>query len=330
MSDKGSRAGAEAQVIEAIQQGRRFLVTAHPDPDGDAIGCMAAARTMLRELGREVVAFNPDPVPRRFRFLDGTDQFVQQLDAGEVFDTTLVMDCSPDRILDHTGLGAESLGKVVVVDHHKIHGSGGDVVYRDPDAASVGVLLFRVFQRMDLDLGPVAEPLFCTVMSDTGSFRYQNTDPESMRVSAGLLEHGVDTWRVASHLYEDHPAPEVKLLGLVLGTLEVSDDGLCAALLVTPQMLEETGCGQDVVDGMINYARGVEGAQVAILMRPGDQRVRVSLRSRGAVDVSAVAKQFGGGGHHNAAGFSRTEDLAVVRAELFEAVTKLLAEAKKP
>jgi len=116
----------------------------------------------------------------------------------------------------------------------------------------------------------------------------------------------------------------------VLGTLEVSDDGLCAALLVTPQMLEETGCGQDVVDGMINYARGVEGAQVAILMRPGDQRVRVSLRSRGAVDVSAVAKQFGGGGHHNAAGFSRTEDLAVVRAELFEAVTKLLAEAKKP
>ena len=315
---------AEARVIDAIQRGGRFLVTSHPDPDGDAIGCMAAARTALQELGKEAVAFNPDPVPRRFRFLEGTDQFVQQLHSGETFDTTLVMDCSPDRILDHTGLGPESLGRVVVVDHHKIHGSGGDVVYRDPQAASVGVLLFRVFLRMSLDLARVAEPLFCTVMSDTGSFRYQNTDPESMRVSAALLEQGVDTWRVASHLYEDHPADEVKLLGLVLGTLEVSDDGLCAALMVTPQMLEQTGCTQDVVDGMINYARGVEGAEVAILMRPGDGRVRVSMRSRGSVDVSAVAEHFGGGGHHNAAGFSRAEDLALVRKELFEAVTRLL------
>ena len=321
MSDRGE---VEARVIGAIQQGGRFLVTSHPDPDGDAIGCMAAALLMLRDLGKEVVAFNPDPVPRRFRFLEGTDQFVQQLDSGETFDTTLVMDCSPDRILDRTGLGPERLGRVVVVDHHKIHGSGGDVVYRDPQAASVGVLLFRIFQRMGLDLALVAEPLFCTVMSDTGSFRYQNTDPESMRVSATMLEQGVNTWRVASHLYEDHPANEVKLLGMVLGTLEVSADGLCAALMVTPQMLQDTNCTQEVVDGMINYARGVEGAQVAILMRPGDGRVRVSMRSRGSVDVSAVAQQFGGGGHHNAAGFTRTEDLALVRQELFEAVTRLL------
>ena len=326
MSD---RAEAEARVIEALQQGRRFLVTSHPDPDGDAIGCMAAALLMLQGQGKEVVAFNPDPVPRRFRFLEGTDQFVRQLPEGEAFDTTVVMDCSPDRILDRTGLSPESLGKVIVVDHHKIHGSGGDVVYRDPEAASVGVLLFRIFRRMGLDLATVAEPLFCTVMSDTGSFRYQNTNPESMEVSAKLLERGVDTWRVASHLYEDHPANEVKLLGLVLGTLEMSEDGLCAALMVTPRMLSDTGCGQDVVDGMINYARGVEGAQVAILMRPGDGRVRVSLRSRGAVDVAAVAMQFGGGGHHNAAGFSRSEELAVVREELFEAVTALLARSER-
>ena len=174
----------------------------------------------------------------------------------------------------------------------------------------------------------MAEALFCTVMSDTGSFRYQNTNPEAMQVSAVMLEQGVDTWRVASHLYEDHPANEVKLLGLVLGTLEVSDDSLCAALMVTPEMLRETGCGQDVVDGMINYARGVEGAQVAILMRPGDGQVRVSLRSRGAVDVARVAEQFGGGGHHNAAGFSRTGELSLVRQELFAAVSWLLGEAK--
>ena len=318
------RADAEASVIEALEQGKRFLVTSHPDPDGDAIGCMAAALLTLQEMGREVVAFNPDPVPRRFRFLGGTDQFVRELPADAAFDTTVVMDCSPDRILGHTGLDDERLGRIVVVDHHKIHGSGGDVIYRDPAAASVGVLLFRLFQRMGLDLSPAAESIFCTVMSDTGSYRYQNTDPECMRVSATLLEHGVDTWRVASHLYEDHPAGEVKLLGLVLRTLEVSDDGACAALMVTPQMLEQTGCGQDVVDGMINHARGVEGAQVAILMRTATDHVRVSLRSRGAVDVSKVAAHFGGGGHHNAAGFTRAEPLEMVRRELFEAVTDLL------
>ena len=316
----------QADVIHALQQGRRFLVTSHPSPDGDAIGCTAAALLLLQSMGREVVAYNPDPVPRRFRFLPGTEQFVDHL-TGHHFDTTVVMDCSPDRVLDRCGVPRPQLGTVVVIDHHKTPCTDGDVIYQDPAAAAVGVLLFRLFRRMGVDLSVAAEPLFCTVMSDTGSFRYQNTDPEAMRVSAELLELGVDPWNVASHLYEDQPARELRLLGQVLRTLEVSDDGLCASLTVTPEMLADCGCTPDVVDGMINYARGVAGAQVAILLRPDPGGVRVSLRSRGSADVAAVAERFGGGGHHNAAGFSRADDLPLVRRELFAEVARMLGKA---
>ena len=317
------------KVAQALTQAQRILVTSHPDPDGDAMGCTIAATLALEGMGKQATAYNPDPVPRRFRFLSGHQRCRQSLPQGATFDTTLVLDCSVERVLSPGALQQDQLGRLVVVDHHKVGGSLGHVRYVDPSAASVGVMLYRLFAAMQLDLTPLAQALFLTVMSDTGSYRYQNTNPEAMEVSARLLELGVNPWEVASRLYEDHPANEVKLLGLVLSTLEVSAGGACAALTVTEQMLADCGCTPDVVDGMINHARGVEGAQVALLLRPGaDGAVRVSFRSRGAVDVSAVAAGFGGGGHHNAAGCTVQGTLEQVRARVFAAVQRVVGGTK--
>lgn len=313
-----------SQVARVLRGARSVLVTSHPSPDGDAIGCMCAALLLLEELGKEVAAYNPDPVPRRYRFVPGSERIATALPGG-AFDVTLVLDCADDRMFPD-GLDRALLGQVVVVDHHKTLGSLGDMVLRDPAAASVGVLLFRIIGELGVELSSdIAEALFCSLMSDTGSFRYQNTNPDAMRVAAALLEAGVDPWRVSSSLYEERPRRELELLSLVLPTLVVAADGLAASLTVTGEMLAATGCTPDMVDGFINYARGVQGVEVAVLFRPGPDRVRVSFRSRGTVDVSLIAEAFGGGGHHNAAGCNIDGSVDDIRADLFAEVSRIVA-----
>jgi phosphoesterase RecJ-like protein len=317
-----------AEVVAAVQRGQRFLVTAHPGPDGDAIGSMVAALLALEALGHEAVAFNPDPVPQRFVFLTGTERFVNALDDAAAFDTTLVLDCSDERMFEEAWkLGPDRLGTVVVIDHHKTAGNFGDVVWRDQGAAAVGAMLFPLFEALGVPSSrEIAEALYCSLMSDTGSFRYQNTTAATMRTAATLLERGVDPWRVSSGIYEDRPCCEVQLLALVLQTLEVSDDGKAACLRVDQPMLDATGATPDMLDGFINYARGIRGVEVAILLRPGPRGVRVSMRSRGRVDVSMLAERFDGGGHHNAAGCTMPgDDVAQVQADLFTEVAQLLA-----
>ncbi len=320
--------GSLAKVIDALNAGRRFLVTAHPGPDGDALGSMVAATVMLeRVLGRQAVAYSPDPVPDRFRFLEGTDRFLSEVPEG-TFDTTLVLDCSDSKLFAGNDLPRGIQGTQVVIDHHKTGGDFGDVCYIDPAAASAGVLLYRVFSAMGLDLGLVAEPLYCSIMSDTGSFRYQNTNREAMEVCGALLANGVDPWRIASHLYEDRPRGEVELLGKVLTTLEMSEDERCASLTVTSEMLADCGCDPDATDGLINYARGISGVEVAVLFRPRDGGVRVSFRSSGDHDVSAVAARLGGGGHHNAAGcFLEDATVEQAREAVFDQVREVLRGA---
>lgn len=321
------RSSSIDEVVESIERGRKFLVMSHPNPDGDAVGSMVAMLLMLESMGREVVAYSPDPIPHRFRFLKGAERITHTYPEGP-FDTSIVLDCSDSGLMEQGGVDPSTLTNVVVIDHHKTPGDFGDIVLVDPSAASVGVLLVSVFEQMELTLSlDVAEALYCSVMSDTGSFRYQNTNAEAMRVVASLLELGVDPWYISSNVYEERPRCELELLSLVLQTLVVSDDGRAASLTVTEQMLQQTGSSPDMIDGFINYARGIKGVEVAVLLRPGRSGVRVSLRSRGEIDVSRLAEQFGGGGHHNAAGFTVGQDPEQLREEIFVEVARLLSRS---
>jgi bifunctional oligoribonuclease and PAP phosphatase NrnA len=320
-----ARAKALAAVAAEIRGSRRVLIASHPSPDGDAIGSTVATLLALRQLGMSVAAFNPDPVPRRYVFLRGAEEIVGQVPEGD-FDITLLLDCCDRRLFEACELPRERMGRLVVVDHHltpcELEVSA---LLQDPAAAAVGVLLYEVFLALDVTLTEeIVEALFCSIISDTGSFRYQNTNGDAMRVAGELLDRGVDPWRVASRIYEDRPRRELELLTLVLQTLQFSSSGRAATLTVTGEMLERVGCAPDVVDGFINYARGVEGVEVAVLFWPASSDVRVSLRSRGAVDVSKLAEKFGGGGHRNAAGFRVDGDLETVRARLFAEVEHLL------
>ncbi|MCB9555959.1 MAG: DHH family phosphoesterase [Deltaproteobacteria bacterium] len=317
------------RAAAALRSGRRVLVTCHPNPDGDAVGSMLALWGALRDKGVDCVAYNPDPIPHSLHFLDGAQQIVRELPS-EAFDLTVVLDCSDARMFPHALPDRAFLGKVLVVDHHQTRGEVWDEIYADVNAASVGVLLYRLFRALKWWPQPLAvcEALYCSVLSDTGSFRYQNTDPEALKIAAELISNGVDPWRVASNLYETRPVRQLELLTRVLQTLVVSEDGHTAILTVTEEMLRETGCTADMVDGFVNYARALQGVQVALLFRQSADGIRVSMRSRGTVNVAQIAQGFGGGGHHNAAGFSvEDDDAQALQRALFDRVGASLDSA---
>jgi phosphoesterase RecJ-like protein len=315
------------EVVELIQGGHRVLVTTHPAPDGDAVGSVVALTRALELCGKEVIAYNPDPIPERFRFLAGVDAFVSELPS-DGFDLTVVLDCSDARMFPDGIPSRQWLGQVVIIDHHTTVGQLGEFIYRDPAAAASGILVFRLLEPLGVALDrAVAEALYCSILSDTGSFRYGNTNSESMRIAAMLLDRGVDPWHVASNLYESQPPNQLELLAAVLGTLQISNDGRTAALLVSEEMLQRTNCTSDMVDGFINYARALRGVEVGVLLRPQASGLRVSLRSRGTVDVSEIAGGFGGGGHRNAAGFTVEESASELLPRLFAEVSERCAAA---
>lgn len=315
--------------LEVIEQNERFLVVSHTSPDGDAVGSTLSMGLVLEALGKEVVFYNRDQVPYNFEFLEAADSMVTEVAQDAEIDVTVILDCAePERIGENfpkNGWGET----VVVVDHHKTWDQDfADVYVRDVAAAATGELVYRVAVAAGVSLTkPIAEALYCCVMTDTGSFRYSNTSRTTFRIAGELIDAGVEPWTMTSHIYESQPKERLELLALVLETLELSHCGRLAFLRIENAMFEATGTGPELTDGFINYARSVRGVEVATQLREHDEDLwRVSFRSRGKVDVSALAAKFGGGGHHNAAGckISGTSDEIV--AKLSQALVDLLDE----
>lgn len=291
------------EVVEQLRAARRLLVTAHLSPDGDALGSMLALGRILTGLGKEVLLYNPDPVPRRYRFLPGSDRIARALPAGSRFDATVVVDCGDVKLLGPSWPGRDVTGTVIVLDHHRTHVAFGDLVYRS-DACAVGEMVFRIAERLGAVLDrEAAECIYASMITDTGGFRYSSTTPEALRIAASLIEKGVEPWKVSWHLFENWPMARLKLLLEVLGTLEVHASGRVAVLQVPRRVIESHRGSSDMIEGFINYARMLEGVDVsALLSEAEDGTVRASLRSVGRVDVDRVAADLGGGGHLAAAG----------------------------
>ena len=305
-------------VVSALRTARRGLLTMHRGPDGDGLGSALALACALRELGREVTVYNPDELPYNFRFLRGAAEVVTSLPPSAEFDVTIATDSgSADRLGPHVP-PAPRRGVLINLDHHVTTQPFGDLNYVDPEAAAVGVLAFKIIAGLGHPLShDAAECIYASILADTGCFRYSSTDPECLRIAAALLEAGVDPWEMTVRVYEQQPLARMKLLAEVLGTLAVH--GKLATITIKNEMIARTGTGTDLTDGFINYARSVDGVEVAAAFREPEQQGgpwHVSFRSRGRVDVSAIAQKFGGGGHHNAAGCSIAGDEGTVRARI--------------
>ncbi|MEJ2199708.1 MAG: bifunctional oligoribonuclease/PAP phosphatase NrnA [Desulfuromonadaceae bacterium] len=313
------------KIIEIIDSWQRFLFASHENPDGDAIASTLALTNFLRERGKEVMAYNGDGVPATFAFLPGSASVVDELAANERFDVGFVLDAGELRRAG-TRL-TEICGCLVNIDHHPHSEDFGDLYYVDETASATGTMVYRIIQASGHPLSSeVALCVYTAILADTGSFRYSNADPEAFRVAADMVARGVGPWDVASELYESQDEKRLRLLALALATLTVSPCGRYASLSVTRQMLEETGTGPEQTDGFVNYPRSVRGVEVAIFLRQLDSGAyKAGFRSKGRIDVGALAREFGGGGHHNAAGAVIEGSLEEVRATVFSRLDVLLA-----
>ncbi|MEN3340927.1 MAG: bifunctional oligoribonuclease and phosphatase NrnA [Actinomycetota bacterium] len=303
-------------VAQALRAHERFLVSTHENPDGDALGSLLATTLALRELGKDAemyLAAGP-PLPREYASMR-LDGLLRELPADAEERVLVAVDCAKaDRIgPDPAPLQRAKL--VVNVDHHHDNTRFGAVNLIVDDASSTGEVLRDVFRELGVALTPdIAEPLYVALVTDTGRFQYSNTTPKSLRLAAELVEAGADAHAVFQQVYESVEFAKLKLLARALDRARVLEGGRIVVSHLLRTDFAEVGAAEPYSEGIIDYLRAVEGAEVAALIRepPRDGRParKVSLRaSVDELDVSAIARVFGGGGHRQAAGFSSDESV---------------------
>lgn len=316
-------------AAQFLQSKRHLCIASHVNPDGDAIGSTLAMGLGLTDLGRRIVMFNQDGVPSGLRFLPGSDQITKHIPTPAQCDALVLLDCSE---LDRAGDAVAELAQhmpVLVIDHHlqKEVPPGAHCI--DSKAAATAELVYHVLRATGAQITPdMATALYCGLATDTGQFRYANTTASTLRLAGELVALGAEPWRIASALTEQQNPAVLRLLPMVLETLELHCDGRCALLTMAQEMLFEARATPDLAEDFINYGRSLAGVEVALFCKETPDRTqwKVSLRSRQVVDVARIARQFGGGGHYHAAGCTLTGNLATVRATILEAVRIHLTE----
>lgn len=320
---------AVQRAAQLIQDAERFLVVTHASPDGDAIGSALALAGVLRGLGkRDVVVLDADPVPYNLRFLLGAADVVRELSPAQRaagFDVVCVLDCNRPEALG-SAAGVLSCGSsLLVIDHHdpvwsaSPEGVPTPVVVSDTAAAATGELVYRLAVELGVDLSPqLAECLYTTLVTDTGSFRYGSTTPVAHAIAAALLSCGVDPWRVASQVYESQPLERIQILGEALRNLVLSSCGRLAVLRVGHELVARAGgADSSLLDGLINHARSIRGVEVAAqLLEVSPDLFELTLRSRGQVDVGRLAQRLGGRGSHYAGRCTVTGPVGEIIAQL--------------
>lgn len=318
-------------IEDLIRRGRRFLLTSHVNPDGDALGSMLGLGLSLESIGKEVLFYNADGVPPHLDFLPHGGRVSASLEDMEgTFDASLILDCTDvGRVGEafQRELGSGRFGKTVIIDHHHTKRRSADLHVLFPKAGATGEIIYSLLKHLGVNPSPdAATCLYTAILSDTGSFHYSNTSSRVMRAAADLVDLGAVPWKVSEAIYESEPLRKLRLLALALPTLEVSDGGRVASVVVDDAMLRKACCGKADTEGFVNFPRSIKGVYVAVLFRQEeDSKWKISLRSKGGVNVAEIAEGFGGGGHERAAGCSIDGSLAKVK----EAVLSSISEALK-
>ena len=298
-------------VAAALREHDRFLVVTHENPDGDALGSLLATTVALRSLGKDVLMFlsGGAPLPGEYAFME-LDGLLREL-PDDIEDRVLVaVDCAKADRIGADPAPVERAKLVLDIDHHHDNTRFGALNLIVADASSTGEVLRDVFRELGVELTPeIAEPLYIALVTDTGRFQYTNTTPKALRLAAELVEAGADVHQVFQQVYESVEFAKLKLLARALERARVLEGGRIVVSYLVRTDFAEVGAAEPYSEGIIDYLRAVEGCELSALIRepPRDDGPvrRVSLRaSIDELDVSAIARTFGGGGHRQAAGFS--------------------------
>ncbi len=312
-----------AELVERLTQGQRFVVASHQRPDGDAIGSAMAMALALRAIGKDATVVT-DGIPPVFLqpFPDVASIRITP-EVTETFDAALIMECSE---LARTGVKGLDRSPVMNIDHHPGNTGFGAINWVDESAAACGEMAFTLIEALGAPLTrDVATHVYLAVLTDTGSFHFSHLSPRTYEIARRCVEAGADPQWIARTHYDSNSLARVRIFGAVMNGMVIVDEGRVALLSITRQTMTDLSGTSDDLEGLINFPLTVKDIEaVAFFKEIGDHDWRVSLRSKGTVDIGAIARWQGGGGHTNAAGCSAKGPLDDVNRQFGQLLTEAI------
>ncbi len=311
-----------AAILETLRHGDRFLVCSHTRPDGDAIGSMLALGTILEQIGKRADLIMADRVPILYRWMPGAETIRTTTRVDGPYDAAILLECDG---VERTRLRGLEKFSLVNIDHHISGRPFADLNWIDHDAVSVGEMVYRLGCVSGAALTPeMATCLYTTVLTDTGGFLYGNVQESTFALTRDLVEAGADPIAIAQEIYFSAPASKLLILGAALRNLK--REGRIAWLWVTHQDMMRACAAEEDCEGIVNIALGIADIETAVFLRElPEGRVRVSLRSKGNVNVAEIATRLGGGGHENASGCTADGPLSRALEEILALLQGALA-----
>ena len=318
------------EMLSALQNANSILLCTHAQPDGDAIGSTLAMGLGLRFLGKEVTLLDADPVPTQMRFLPGAADFVQP-DAvqGKTYDVSLAIDTATVELLGACKDAFFAAPVTLLMDHHPDNPRYAMVSVVDGKASAAGCVVYRCLRTLHIPITKeIAACLYCALSTDTGNFRFQNTNAEAFSIMAELMDAGLDLPAVARPIHQLREEPHARLLGLALSSLKIFAGGKCACMRLTQEDYQAAHALPEHNTNIVNYALDIPGVEMAFLAEERENGiVKASLRALPPWNVAEIAKDFGGGGHKLASGLRLTGTLNELCRALEEKMQKALEDA---
>ncbi len=314
------------QIIRHLKNSQTVLILSHVNPDGDAIGSLIAMGRLLDQNDKHVILYNESPIPAVYRFLPDVGRVKREIDNWDRFDTAVILDCGDIERAGSLVSNISRIPTIINIDHHVTNTGFGHMSLVDPDACATSEIVYRLMALMSTRVDEIAAAAIYTgILTDTGSFRFSNTNRAAFEICEKMVSIGVDPYEVAQRVYGTYSLGRIKLLNLALDSIEISKNGKLSLMAVTLGMMQKTRTRPEDIDGLINYAKGIEEVKVAVLIQELNDNhsgttqelpYHVSMRSDGTVDVAAIAATFGGGGHSSAAGFSIQTTLPEIKSKI--------------
>ena len=320
------------QIIRHLKNSNHILVASHANPDGDAIGSLIAMGLCCDALNKKTTFYNESPIPAVYRFLPAANRLLRTI-KNENYDFAVILDCSDLQRIGNAASAVRQIPLIVNIDHHVTNTRFGHFQLIDNSACATAEIVYRLIKQMNVPFdNAIATSIYTGILTDTGSFRFSNTNRAAFSICQQMVELGVDPYIIAQHVYGTYSLGRIKLLNLALDSIEISRNGKLSIMTLSQDMFDKTHTQAEDGDGLINYAKRIEDVKVAALIQENQngkeklkkiKRFDVSLRSDGTVDVASIAASFGGGGHSIAAGFNIETTLSDITSQLLELAEKI-------
>lgn len=304
------------KLINLIKESKSFLILSHQHPDGDSVGSAFALKKILNKIGKDAWILNKDPLPFNLRKILGSENWEVKSQIPEkllkICQGAFVLECPA---FERTGYKDIKNIPIINLDHHKSNHFYGDYKIVYPELPCLGMIIYEIASKLNVEIdSEIAYYLFISLVTDTGQFCYANSTPEAFDFASKLVNYGAKPEEISKLLYENFPASSVKLRGFLLSTLEMELNGKVAILKFPLSFLKETESLPQDAEGIIDEPRKIEGVEVAVMLREEENnKIKISMRSQGVIDVEKIASKYGGGGHKNAAGFCINGDFKIAK-----------------